>query len=229
VQLRAAFLYTKGGRIATYGNDGYAVQYHHDNPATGSSVLTDGPTVSRAPVREEKDPMMADLLQTDPGPAISYSEFMGQRDLFWEGADPFNRSGGCTLDGMPISCSDAMHRLDVGSAVYDTITTVYYRASNGDSGTFVGHSTLAPGQDYRFTGRRADLATIGFLAASFNSFETGVQLAIRLGSANYGNSREGGLGSILAVSLITLHRRSGAMLNLTRTCSKTISLLSILA
>ena len=95
-----------------------AVMWQHGTPGAGSWVETDS---SRFRTRHEMDPAGADVGSSDPfvtDPTPSYLEMRGSQPLYIDGGDPFDLSGGCTLDGVPVPCSFAYGAESSGAAAY---------------------------------------------------------------------------------------------------------------
>jgi YD repeat-containing protein len=188
-------IYLSGQKIAEQWEGATSAQFWHLNPVTGSWVEAWG-TVG---TRKEMDPLGADVGTYDPFVTYStpsYLDMMGTQPLFMEGGDPFDMRGGCTLDGMPISCSEASHRLETGSAVFDTFTTVNITYRSGRRETFVGQTNLPPGLDLRFTGQMAHDANFGFRIGNIlGGFNLGVFMAIGNAFAARANMVEGRPGS----------------------------------
>ncbi|QQS46047.1 MAG: hypothetical protein IPM66_19330 [Acidobacteriota bacterium] len=66
------------------------------------------------------DPLGAEVGSSDPyllNPDPTYPEMKDDEPLYIEGGDPFDLSGGCTLDGMPVPCSFAFNSARVGASV----------------------------------------------------------------------------------------------------------------
>jgi hypothetical protein len=95
--------------------------WHHFPGGTGSWIVThldDGPFWNHGSthhgLRQEMDPFGADVGYSSPiDPPPLYNERGSY--LYIEGGDPFDYSGGCTLDGLPISCNQLLHKIDVGA------------------------------------------------------------------------------------------------------------------
>ena len=67
---------------------------------------------------------------TNPPTEETYITDRWQEPLFIEGGDPFDLSGGCTLDGMPTSCS-AFNRMIWSESVNTQYQGIYTRNNNG--------------------------------------------------------------------------------------------------
>jgi len=78
------------------------------NPITGDS--TDGTTDPLGGLMPPED-----AYATNPNP--DYFGMLGDRDSHSADADPFEPSGGCTLDGIPRNCDEVMGGLNNGSIV----------------------------------------------------------------------------------------------------------------
>ncbi|HJP93693.1 MAG TPA: DUF4214 domain-containing protein [Pyrinomonadaceae bacterium] len=88
----------------------HGVEWRYPKPNTGSWISSTGET--------ETDPMGADVTENPyllyQSPSYLNLKENGER-LFDEGDDPFSVSSGCSLDGMPVSCSYLNRRMDDGS------------------------------------------------------------------------------------------------------------------
>jgi hypothetical protein len=96
------------------------IEWRYPKPATGSWV------------GQEMDPLGADVT-TNPyllyqNPSYLNLKENGER-LFDEGDDPFSVGSGCSLDGMPVSCSYLNRRMDDGS-VQSQYVGLYERDPN---------------------------------------------------------------------------------------------------
>jgi YD repeat-containing protein len=147
VELNAAgdkvkgYVYGAGGRLAKQdvvpSNNSFTVTWHHRNPGSTSWVET---AADRAFGRQEMDPLGAETNTFDPYQFAfnpTYADLHGNERLYMEGGDPFDLSGGCSLDGMPISCNRAHQMLrgdSVITAPAETTGAVYRR------GQFVGYA-----------------------------------------------------------------------------------------
>lgn len=75
----------------------------HRNPTTGQWVKNG--------VRTELDPLGADVSYSNPYIFnLSYADIMGSDNLYYIRGNAMDIRGGCTLDGMPISCSELRER-----------------------------------------------------------------------------------------------------------------------
>jgi YD repeat-containing protein len=87
------------------------VQWRYPKPGTGSWIDSNGGG-------HEMDPLGADVSENPylvyQTPSYLNLKENGER-LFDEGDDPFSVGSGCSLDGMPVSCSYLNRRLDDGS------------------------------------------------------------------------------------------------------------------
>jgi hypothetical protein len=104
------YIYALGGRLAEHWTAFNGVLWRHTNPVTG--------TMLQGAERSEFDPLGAEVGNYDPwvnDPTPTYQELKGSEPLYIEGGDPFNARSGCTLDGLPISCSQFLRRVDNGS------------------------------------------------------------------------------------------------------------------
>jgi YD repeat-containing protein len=87
------------------------------NPVTGAWVSTIYGWGVIGGTRTEVDPLGADVGAWNPYvSSLSYSDMMGPQSLYEERGNAFNLGHGCALDGLPISCSEAMQRLQSGNA-----------------------------------------------------------------------------------------------------------------
>jgi hypothetical protein len=105
------WVYAGGRRIYANGS------FEHHNPVTGSYVRTLAHPLNRLAIRQERDPADAELPLEAPVSGGSYVSSKWDQPLFIDGGDPFDFSGGCTQDGIAISCNEAQHNLDRGTAV----------------------------------------------------------------------------------------------------------------
>jgi YD repeat-containing protein len=189
-------IYAGGQKIAEQWEGATDAQFWHINPVTGSWVEAYGAFGTR----KEMDPLGADVGTVDPFVTYgtpNYYDMMAGEPLFMDGGNPFDMRGGCTLDGMPISCSEASRRLETGSAVFDTMTTVNITYRSGRRETIVGRTTLPPGLDVRFTGQNAHDAAFGFRIGSIlGGFNMGVYAALANGFASSSNSLDGRRGGV---------------------------------
>lgn len=104
------YIYAFGDRLAEHWTSFNGVVWRHTNPVTG--------TMLQGAQRSEFDPLGAEVGNYDPwvnDPTPTYQELKGSEPLYIEGGDPFNARSGCTLDGLPISCSQFLRRVDNGS------------------------------------------------------------------------------------------------------------------
>ncbi|HEY2962507.1 MAG TPA: hypothetical protein VGJ37_08845, partial [Pyrinomonadaceae bacterium] len=77
--------------------------FKHGNPTTGQWV--------KSAVRTELDPLGADVGYFNPySYNMSYADMMGSDNLYYIRGNAMDIRGGCTLDGMPISCSELQER-----------------------------------------------------------------------------------------------------------------------
>ncbi|MGE0102514.1 MAG: hypothetical protein AB7H86_06260 [Blastocatellales bacterium] len=66
------------------------------------------------------DPLGAEVGSSDPyllNPDPTYTEMKDDEPLYIEGGDPFDLSGGCTLDGMPVPCGFGWRSALAGASV----------------------------------------------------------------------------------------------------------------
>jgi YD repeat-containing protein len=122
-------VYAVGTILAEEGNlIVHGVQWRYPKPGTGSWIGSNG--------GQEMDPLGADVT-TNPylyyqSPSYLNLKENGER-LFDEGDDPFSPGSGCSLDGMPVSCSYLNRRLDDGS-VQTQYVGLYERDRNLPAG-----------------------------------------------------------------------------------------------
>jgi hypothetical protein len=107
----------------------HGVEWRYPKPATGSWIDSNGSG-------QEMDPMGADVTENPyllyQSPSYLNLKEGGER-LFDEGDDPFSVGSGCSLDGMPVSCSYLNRRLDDGS-VQSQYRGLYERDPNLSAG-----------------------------------------------------------------------------------------------
>jgi hypothetical protein len=113
---RKSYIHAFGARLAeqrqVHTGGPFYVFWRYANPVTGALIKGDD--------RTEFDPFGAEVGNYDPyysDPTPTYQELKGNEPLYIEGGDPFNLSGGCTRDGLPISCSEAYRQARSGSVV----------------------------------------------------------------------------------------------------------------
>jgi hypothetical protein len=102
-------VYAAGTILAEEGNLIVGgVQWRYPKPGTGSWIDSNGGG-------QEMDPLGADVTENPylvyQTPSYLNLKESGER-LFDEGDDPFSVGSGCSLDGMPVSCSYLNRRLD---------------------------------------------------------------------------------------------------------------------
>jgi YD repeat-containing protein len=97
------------------------VHWRYANPATTSWVDINQ---TRAANREERDPLGAEVT-VNPWQLYQNANYLLLKDngerMFDEGDDPFNVDGGCSLDGLPVSCYDRDRRMENGTATVETV------------------------------------------------------------------------------------------------------------
>jgi len=117
---RKSYVYAGDARIAEdyelYEGGARYIAWKHSNPVTGTLLKSDnsGSVYDRA----ELDPFGAEVGNADPyygDELASYFEIKGNDPLYIDGGDPFDLSGGCELDGLPISCSQLLRKIEVGA------------------------------------------------------------------------------------------------------------------
>jgi hypothetical protein len=109
-----ASVYAGGSKIAEHHVvGGSLVEWRHPNPGTTSWITSSS---DRTGTRKEMDPLGAATGTTDPYPVyLDYTDIKNGEPLYLDGGNPFDYSGGCELDGMPVSCSFVAHGIDTGS------------------------------------------------------------------------------------------------------------------
>ena len=115
-----SYVYAGNERIAEDNNlfvgGPYFITWRHSNPVTVTILTTlDSGTIHN---RSEFDPFGAEVGSIDPyygDEFADYAEIKGQEPLYIEGSDPFDLSGGCEKDGMPISCNRLQHDIENGA------------------------------------------------------------------------------------------------------------------
>ncbi|HEY2961020.1 MAG TPA: hypothetical protein VGJ37_01290, partial [Pyrinomonadaceae bacterium] len=103
-------VYAGGELLADYYNSApYTfTALQHRNPTTGQWVKNGA--------RTELDPLGADMSYVNPyAYNLSYSDIMGADNLYYIRGNAMDIRGGCTLDGMPISCSELQERMESGT------------------------------------------------------------------------------------------------------------------
>ena len=109
------YVYAGGSRLAKQvvipPSNSAAVSWYHQNPGSTSWVES---AADHSFGRREMDPLGAETGTYDPyfvtyDPV--YDDVHSNGRLYMEGGDPFDLSGGCTLDGMPISCNQVNQML----------------------------------------------------------------------------------------------------------------------
>ena len=91
-------------------------QYEHHNPVTGSWLTTNAASQPYMD-RQERDPANGQIPLAAPPSNSTYASLNFASPLFIEGGDPFNFSGGHSIDGMPVSDAEFARRTGNGSAV----------------------------------------------------------------------------------------------------------------
>jgi YD repeat-containing protein len=120
-----SYIYAGNERIADYssfsggGQTFTNIEWRHSNPVTGTATKT---LVDGVPIdRKEFDPLGAEVGNHDPYfdipdfELLNYLDWKGDEPLYIDGGDPLDLSGGCALDGMPISCNRLLHMIEVGA------------------------------------------------------------------------------------------------------------------
>jgi YD repeat-containing protein len=131
--------------VSVGGQTSGSIEWRHSNPVTGTLLKSHDSNFVTS--RSEFDPFGAEVGNSDPyfgDEFADYIEIKGQEPLYIEGGDPFDLSGGCSLDGMPVPCSFAMAAANKGSAVEvpdgRTIVPTYGKIS----GKFAGYRFFDP-------------------------------------------------------------------------------------
>ena len=137
-----AWVYADGSRIAEHQVVGGSfVEWRHPNPGTTSWITSNS---NRTDQRHEMDPLGAATGTTDPYPVyLDYTDIKNGEPLYLDRGDPFDGSGGCELDGMPIPCNFARPEATVAFSG-GTPNTIYHNGrflflqafTNGDYGYF---------------------------------------------------------------------------------------------
>ena len=119
---RKGEVYLGGEKLAEQNADiaPGAVVWRQVDASRGSYVETDAGGVA---TRRELDPLGADMGTSDPYAQYhgSYGRMMGSDALYLERGNPFNLSGGCVLDGMPVSCSTLREEMEAGAVETETL------------------------------------------------------------------------------------------------------------
>ena len=105
------YVYAGGLRIAKQNMP----QYEHHNPVTGSWLTTNAASQPYMD-RQERDPANGQIPLAAPPSNSTYASLNFASPLFIEGGDPFNFSGGHSIDGMPVSDAEFARRTGNGSA-----------------------------------------------------------------------------------------------------------------
>jgi hypothetical protein len=94
-----SYVYADNERIYKSG------KYELSIPNTGSwmKVYPNGSS-GQFTMPEERSPLGGEIPLIDPNVGMTYQELRGDQPMFIEGGDPFDLSGGCVLDGMPVPC-----------------------------------------------------------------------------------------------------------------------------
>jgi hypothetical protein len=115
-------IYAGGRKIAEQDvtSSTNAVRFKLTNPVTGTCLETNesGDSLSV----NEYDPVGATVPTWDPynelsGPPLYPDIVQSHEQLYVNGGDPFNYSGGYTLDGLPVSEAQLAHMMDTGAGV----------------------------------------------------------------------------------------------------------------
>jgi YD repeat-containing protein len=117
----AGYVYLAGARLAKQNIDGANsnVIWTNPNPGANSWVETNS---SRIPERQEIDPDGAEVGTVDPWmdpvELPTYGELRGHEPLYIDGGDPFDYTGGYSVDGLPVSAAEFERLTGSGSAGY---------------------------------------------------------------------------------------------------------------
>jgi hypothetical protein len=150
---KRGYFYAGGARIANRDQYG-TLQYEHAVPGANSWVATrEG---DRYADRKERDPAGGELPLYDPNPGQGYVSTKGEQPLYIEGGDPFDYSGGNTIDGLPVSQAEFERRMGGGGGAV------------GIEVTIGGHSLGVFGIPYRGLGYMPNSITIGSWVNGFN-------------------------------------------------------------
>jgi hypothetical protein len=121
INVNKSYVYSGNERIAEsynlYSGGPYSIAWRHSNPVTGTLLKTNESGFVND--RSEFDPFGAEVGSADPyygDEFADYIEIKGQEPLYIEGGNPFDLSGGCSLDGMPVPCGFAMGAANAGAA-----------------------------------------------------------------------------------------------------------------
>ena len=115
-----SYFYAGGARVAKY--DVGAMHYDHAAPATNSSLETRAG--DRYAGRKERDPAGGELPLYDPNPGQSYVDQKWQQPMMIEGGDPYDYSGGYSIDGLPVSASEFERRVGGGGGAVGVEVTI---------------------------------------------------------------------------------------------------------
>jgi YD repeat-containing protein len=125
-------VYAGGQKIMDTGGGGL----RNVNPVTGAWVNTLNGWGVIGGTRTELDPLGADVGAWNPYVTeTSYSDIMGPQSLYEERGNAFNLGHGCALDGISISCSEAMQRMQSGNA--ELVVPVNYYVTSTVAGRTV--------------------------------------------------------------------------------------------
>jgi hypothetical protein len=110
------------------------------NPETGVWVSTYNASGTISGARIELDPLGTDVGATNPYVSGgTYEGMLGVESLYEERGNPFDLAGGCALDGLPISCSEAMQRYQHGNAELVVPVNYYVTARQNGKVVFSGY------------------------------------------------------------------------------------------
>ncbi len=120
-----SYVYAAGTRLAKHDlsqPSSSQVLWYLGDPVTGDwgEAKSNGDFVNT----KWMDPLGAEVPTGDPyplDPDPTYVEMRDDEPLYIEGGDPFDYSGGCTLDGLPISCNQFQRLVGSGSVQTETI------------------------------------------------------------------------------------------------------------
>src|SRR5262249_9091495 len=120
---KAGYIFANGERVAVQSISpvGSSLKWVHFPQGTGSWIETSANSFApgsgeRFGFRQEMDPLGAEVGVVDPID-LPYPDLKGNEPLYIDGGDPFDYSGGCTLDGVPVSCSFAAQTALSGASV----------------------------------------------------------------------------------------------------------------
>jgi hypothetical protein len=110
---RETHVYAGGAKLAEFSTSA-PLTFRHANPANGNWINV---TTSGFGSRTEFDPLGASVgtfSPYTPYSVYSYSDVVGSEWLYAELGNPLDLGSGCTMDGMPISCTELNNRMETG-------------------------------------------------------------------------------------------------------------------